>query len=168
MSMIDDATFERVVSAIRSARRVFVFGQGSSTYLAGYFVFNLQGLGIDAQELATPSGVEGLARSMLMIGADDLLIPIAFPRFSNLTLEMAETARATGCRIQSLTSTVVGPLAEASDEVLLAPPRVELHSGSAVTAMSMIEALLSELTHLHEPAMNAAARLSPMIDGHVR
>ncbi|MEM9897833.1 MAG: MurR/RpiR family transcriptional regulator [Pseudomonadota bacterium] len=165
--VLSSASFEATVSALCSARRVFVFGQGSSTYLAGYFAFNLQGLGVDATELSSRSGIEGIARTLLQIKENDLVIPIAFPRFTKLTIDLTVKARKQGCSVHSLTSSVEGPLAKASDVVLLAPPRVELHSGSGVTAMAAIEALLSALTNRFSEAGDAAKALGTIIDEHV-
>lgn len=160
-------SFAATVEALCTSRRVFVFGQGSSTFLASYFCFNLQGLGVDTIELSTRSGVEGIARKMLQLDSDDLFIPIAFPRFTKLTVDLTQAARGSGCKVHALTSALHGPLAKASDEVLLAPPRVELHSGSGVTAMAVIEALLTALTPRADDAEDAAERLGSIIDDHV-
>lgn len=164
---LDAKVFERAVSSVLSARRVFVLGQGSSAFLAGYLAFNLQGLGIDVQDFCDPSGVEGAARRALQITDRDLLIAIAFPRFSRLTIEFVEAAKETGCHIVSLTSSLSSTLARNSNDVLFAPPRRGLHSGSAAPAMVLIEALVTALTANLATAEDAARRLSPLIDHHL-
>lgn len=159
--------FDKTAKAIMSARKVLILGQGSSTYIAGYFTFNLQGLGIDARELSNASGIEGMARSMLHVEKRDLFIPVAFPRFTKLTMELTALAKQKECPIHSLTSTIDTPLAALSDVTLLAPPRVELHSGSAVTSMAVIEALLFALSKKAKTAVTAAEILGNVIDDHV-
>ena len=167
LELLEPASFRSAVESIAKARRVRVFGQGSSAFLAGYFAFNLSGLGIAADELACSSGVEGIARKALSLDKDDVVIPIAFPRFSSLTIQVVEAVRQSGCTICAITSSISTPLAEASDIVLLAPPRIELHSGSGVSAMAVIEALLADLTHTLENARDAAAALAGLVDPHV-
>ncbi|WP_165793787.1 MurR/RpiR family transcriptional regulator [Hyphococcus luteus] len=164
---IDAAAFEDTVARILSARRVFVLGNGSSAYLAGYLAFNLLGLGIDAQEFGDQSGVEGAARRALQITDKDLMIAIAFPRFSSLTIDFVTTAKETGCHIIAITSSLSGPLAHNSDAVLFAPPRRDLHSGSGVPAMALIEAIITAVTASAKSAEDAASRLSTLIDHHL-
>ncbi len=160
---IDLAAFEDTVTRILSARRVFVLGNGSSTYFAGYLAFNLMGLGIDAQEFGDQSGVEGAARRALQITDKDLMIAIAFPRYSSLTIDFVTAAKETDCHIVAITSSLSGPLALNSDSVLFAPPRRDLHSGSGVPAMALIEAIITAVT----AAEDAASRLSNLIDHHL-
>lgn len=166
MSLDNDA-MTKAIEAISTARKVVVFGQGSSAYLAGYFVFNLRGLGVDAVELSSRSGVEGIARSILQINEKDLVIPIAFPRFTKLTIDLTETLAREGLRIHSITSSLEGTLARNSENLLLAPARVTLHSGSGVTAIAVIEALLSTLTYHAPLARQSAERLEALVERHV-
>ncbi len=164
---LDAGVFSQTVERIGAARRVFVMGNGSSAYLAGYLAFNLLGLGVDAQEFADQGGLEGAARRALQITDKDLMIAIAFPRFSTLTIDFVKAARETGCHIVSVTSSLSGPLAQNSDDILFAPPRRDLHSGSGVPAMALLEALIAAVTARAASAEDAARRLSPLIDHHL-
>ena len=163
----DPTVFASAVKAIIEARRVFVLGLGSSRYIAGYFVFNLQGLGFDVVDLGAETGIEGIARRLVQLSSSDMLLSIAFPRFSALTMEVAEAAERADCKIVSVTSSLTTSLANASDIVLCAPSRQGLHSGSGVSAMAVMEALLTALTALAPNAQEAANTLSRLIDHHL-
>lgn len=161
---VDPSTFTRAVERLVGARRVFVLGKGTSAYLAQYLTFNLLGVGVDASEFGDTAGVEGAARRALQITERDVVVAIAFPRFSRVTRDLLEVARSAGCFTVAITSSLSGSIARSSDSVLLAPARRGLHSGSGVPAMVLIEALLTAVTALAGSAESTAARLAPLID----
>ncbi|MEM7730205.1 MAG: MurR/RpiR family transcriptional regulator [Pseudomonadota bacterium] len=165
---MDPLAFSDAMEAIMSATRIFVIGQGSSRYVAGYLVFNLQGLGLDVVDLAAESGIEGIGRKLLKMDDTCVLIAIAFPRFSDLTIEVASICKMRGCEVLSISDRLGGALGQASDHLLCAPSRKGLHSGSGVSAMAVVEAILTSATALAEGAEIAAKHLAPIIDPHLR
>ncbi len=164
---LDPAAFATVVESLVSARRVFLIGQGSSQFLSGYLAFNLQGTGLDTTQLGADSGIEGIARKCLQMTSEDVLIAIAFPRYSRLTVEVAQAAARTNSRVFTISNSLSGPLAEASDLILCAPNRRELHSGSGISAMAVCEALITAVATTFTHAEKAAEQLSPLIDQHL-
>ena len=124
-------------------------------------------MGVDAQDFGDLGGIEGAARRSLQISDKDVMIAIAFPRFSNLTIDFVTAAKETGCHIITITSSLSGSLAQNSDAVLFAPPRRDLHSGSGVPAMALIEAIVTAVTTNVKTAEDAASRLSQLIDHHL-
>lgn len=164
---IDPNAFREATELLLKARRIFVLGQGSSQFFAGYLAFNLQGLGLDVTLMGADSGIEGIARKSLSIGEKDVMVCIAFPRFSSLTFEMAQVAEKTGCRIVIISSSLTSQLARLGDITLCAPNRRDLHSGSGVSAVSVCEALITALTSLASNAEEAAGKLAPIIDHHL-
>jgi len=135
--------------------------------MAGYFAFNLQGLGIDAIDLSDASGPEGVGRTALQMGKDDTLISIAFPRFSAHTLDISRFAAERGCTNILISSSLKGELASNADLIFFTPSRQDFHSGCVVPAMATIEALLTAISNHHPEAADTARSLSPLIDKHL-
>ena len=92
--------------------------------------------------------------------AGDVVVAIAFPRYSSDVSELARAARNAGARIVALTDSVASPLAAVCDELLLAPAQHPVLSSSSLPGLAVIEALVSEFLMSDPKHLERAARLA--------
>ncbi|MDK2927420.1 MAG: hypothetical protein PWR31_1110 [Bacillota bacterium] len=139
LAQITPADFERAAGYLAAARQVYVIGLRSS-YAAAYFLaFTLNAVRGNARCL-TP-GVGDLAEGLRAIGPEDVVLGIAFPRYTRDTVRVLEFARTRGARVIALTDGVSSPLAPLADVVFFLP-NASLHPiGSAVPALALGNAL---------------------------
>lgn len=166
-SGLDPTAFTSAVEWIEQAGTVWVIGQGSSAYLAGYLVFLARGLGVRLINLADEGGIESIARTALDIGAKDVLVTISFPRYTAATSQIAALARGRGCKIVSITNSLTSQLALLSDLILFTPASPGPLSGSGTSAVAVIEALVAALTSRSEVVEACAVAVSEIIDPYL-
>lgn len=123
------------------ARRVAVFGADVSTYLAGYFASYLSLFRADVVNLAQGGAPSEAFRRVLDLGADDVLLLLSLPRYSTLTIELADFATGRGVPIAALTDVPGAPVAARARWVLLAPAAAATLPASAVALVTLLEGL---------------------------
>lgn len=129
-----------IAKRIHEARRVYVLGLRSSSVLAQYLAFYLN-FTIDRVNVI-PIGALDAFDSVINLNAEDLLITITFPRYSNQTLKLAHYAHDKGVPIVSITDSVLSPVANISEEVLTAKYDMTTFIDSLVAPMSVINSLI--------------------------
>ena len=87
----DGAEFERVVDTIIGARRIYIVGFRSSSFLAGYLNFYFR-LIFDNVTLVN-GGAAGSFDQLFRVSKDDVVIGICFPRYSELALKTIQFSR---------------------------------------------------------------------------
>ena len=87
----DGAEFERVVDTIIGARRIYIVGFRSSSFLAGYLNFYFR-LIFDNVTLVN-GGAAGSFDQLFRVSKGDVVIGICFPRYSELALKTIQFAR---------------------------------------------------------------------------
>ena len=90
----DGAEFERVVDTIIGARRIYIVGFRSSSFLAGYLNFYFR-LIFDNVTLVN-GGAAGSFDQLFRVSKGDVVIGICFPRYSELALKTIQFARDRG------------------------------------------------------------------------
>ena len=106
--IFDEATFRKVVSALRNAEEVMVIGSRSTASLAQHLWFCLTKVGIRSQ-IVTAVTTETYDKVNRM-GARDLVVVIGFPRYLKELLEILEFAKARKIRTVTLTDSFFSPL----------------------------------------------------------
>lgn len=167
ISGLDPATFTAAVERIEGAETVWVIGQGSSAYLAGYLVFLARGLGVKLANLSDSGGIESVARAAIDIGEKDVLVTISFPRYTAATTEIAALARQRHCKVISITNSLTTKLALLSDLILFTPASPGPLSGSGTSAVAVIEALVAALTSRSDVVEGNAVAISEIIDPYL-
>lgn len=167
ISSLDPAAFTAAVERIENAGTVWVIGQGSSAYLAGYLVFFARGLGVPLVSLGDAGGIESIARTAIDMTAGDALITIAFPRYTSSTAEIAALARRNGCQVISITDSLTSKLAFVSDVILFTPGSPGPLSGSGTPPVAVIEALVAALASRSKIAKARALAVSEIIDPYL-
>lgn len=145
--VVDDtsrAEFERAAEMIKNAKRIYILGVRSSSFLAGYLNFYLHLLFENVRLVQNTAGGE-IFEQLFRIDADDVMIAISFPRYSQITINTVKFARDRGAGIIAITDNQHSPLYRLADTALLAPCEMISFVDSMVAPMSIINALLVSL-----------------------
>ena len=137
-------TFHQAVTDMKNARRIFVVGLRGAHAPALVLALYLRFLG----KQATPviPGYGDVWNTLHGMCADDLTIGISLPRYTKLTIDILEYAKGNGARVGAITDSLVSPLARNADWVLPVHSRLDSFIESFTAAMSLVNALLTELS----------------------
>ena len=136
----DGAEFERVVDTIIGARRIYIVGFRSSSFLAGYLNFYFR-LIFDNVTLVN-GGAAGSFDQLFRVSKGDVVIGICFPRYSELALKTIQFARDRGATIVGVTDSEMSPINQMSSNSLLVRSEMISFVDSLVAPMSVINALI--------------------------
>ncbi|WP_052210861.1 MurR/RpiR family transcriptional regulator [Rhizobium rhizogenes] len=160
---LDTQECARAVEAILGARRVFIFGFGSSSWLGGLLLRNLELHCENVQLLASIEGSSYAARAFHRLRPDDLVIAIAFPRYFSDTVLLARRAHEAGIGLLALTDGVNSPIASLSSIALYANTDSQYHASSDASALALIEALSSAVAHASGRSVKSAEQLTEAV-----
>ena len=141
----DGAEFERVVDTIIGARRIYIVGFRSSSFLAGYLNFYFR-LIFDNVTLVN-GGAAGSFDQLFRVSKDDVVIGICFPRYSELALKTIHFASDRGATIIGVTDSELSPINQMASCSLLVRNEMISFVDSLAAPMSMLNALLLAAAH---------------------
>jgi DNA-binding MurR/RpiR family transcriptional regulator len=141
VEMISSEDFKKAVEKIISAKRVYIIGIRSAASLANFLNFYLNMICDNVHFVNTTSAAEMFER-ILRINENDVLIAISFPRYSKRTVKASQYAKESGANVVAITDSHSSPLAEFSDELLVAKSDTSSFVDSLVAPMSVINALI--------------------------
>lgn len=142
LDTVDRASFEKAVSAIINAKRIYIQGAMSSGILASFMHYYLR-LIFDKVTLVGAVGKTELYQQMIHITRGDLLIAMSFPRYASGTIEACRFARECGAEIIAITDSESSPLTQYADVSLYAYSDMVSFVDSLVAPMSLINALFA-------------------------
>lgn len=136
--------FERAVSDMQSAKRIFVIGLRGAHAPALTLATYLRFLGKQAHLLVPGHGemwdiLQGL-------GSSDLVVGISFPRYTHITLEVLQYSRNKRARVGAITDSPLSPLARHAHWVLTAHCQLDSFIESFTAATSLVNALLTAMS----------------------
>ena len=137
---IDPEAFESAVNKIVSAKKIYIVGLRSSATLGEYLAFYLNFI-LDNVVLVN-YGISDVFEQILKVNKDDLVIGISFPRYSKRTYELLKFAKEQGANIIAMTDSVKAPIAELSNDILLARSNMASFVDSLVAPFSVANALI--------------------------
>lgn len=137
---IDSSKFKEAIDMILKAKHVYILGLRSSSFLAGYLGFYLNFLIKDAKVII--SGPNDVFEQLFKVDSNDLMIAISYPRYSKRALEAIDFAKEKGCKIVSITDSLISPASNYSDISLIARSDMLSFVDSLVAPMSLINALI--------------------------
>ncbi|EKT81442.1 helix-turn-helix domain, rpiR family protein [Rhodococcus opacus M213] len=143
---MDVAAIRKIAAALLESRRIVVLASGSFAGPATQLVHVATRLGLDIH-LADRGG-RTLVTSLAALDAGDAVLIINLWRLPAEVLAAATWAKTNGVRVATITDSLHGPLAKASDHVVTIPTEGTSHFPSLVPAMSLVHALLAEFTHV--------------------
>ncbi len=143
-SHADGDQFESVVGEILKAKRIYIVGARSSSFVAGYLNFYMHLLfeNVTLVQSVAPGEV---FEQMFRIGPGDVMIAISFPRYSKTTLSTVKFAKDRGATIIAVTDSETSPIYQMSKGALLAPCEMISFVDSMVAPLSLLNALLVAL-----------------------
>ena len=136
----DASEFERTVDALVGAKRIYIVGFRSSSFLGGYlnFYFRL----IFDNVTFVQSGAAGTFDQIFRVGPGDVVFAICFPRYSELAIKTLRFAKEHGATILGLTDSEMSPVARMSESALLVHNEMISFVDSLAAPMSMLNALI--------------------------
>lgn len=138
---LDRESFDRVVDAIVSARKIYIIGVRSSASVALFlhFYFNLI---FDHVTLVSANTVSEIFESLLRVGEGDVVIGVSYPRYSSRTVRAMNFARDRGATTVAITDSEASPLVPISTYSLMARSEMASFVDSLVAPLSLVNALL--------------------------
>lgn len=136
-------TLQEAIDLILNANNVYILGLRSSSFLAGYLGFYLNFI-LKEVKVVT-SGPNDVFEQLLKVDSDDVIIGISYPRYSKRTLEALDFCREKGCKIISITDSLISPASKYSNISLIASSDMLSFVDSLVAPMSLINALIVSL-----------------------
>lgn len=136
---ISQEEFNRAVSAIHQARRIYVAGLRSAASLAHFLGFYLD---LVLKNTTVLKDMETMLEDLITLNEKDLVIGISFHRYTRRVVEFLGGARERGAKVIVLTDSVLSPLAQNADITLLARSDINSFIDSFVAPLSIINALI--------------------------
>ncbi len=145
---------KEAAAMISSARRVYLAGFRAVTGFANSFAVMLNCIRPDVYVIpAAQPTIDFLAD----LTPGDLIVPIAFHRYSKDTLFVAEMGKQAGCRILAITDSLVAPVARGAD--LTIPIHVESFTFfNSYVSLAMVMDLLTGLVSKQNKGQNEERR----------
>ena len=141
MDETDREDFDEVCRKIMTARRIYILGTRSSTFVAGYLNFYLH-LMFENVTLVEANAAGEIFEQLFRIGPGDVLIAITFPRYSKVTMNTVKFAKDRGATIVAITDSELSPLYQQADVSLLVTSDMFSFVDSMVAPLSLVNALL--------------------------
>ena len=141
---VDRDSFKNAVQSIQNARRIYILGLRSASALANFLGYYLNYM-FSCVHIVTTSGVSEMFEKLVSVGPEDVVIAISFPRYSTTTVKGAQYCRSIGATVVGLTNSLMSPLGQNSDYVLVAKSDMVSLVDSLVAPLSVINALIVAL-----------------------
>lgn len=133
--------FNNAADSIIKAKKIYVFGVKSSSYIAAFLSYYLDLIFGNVKLLNTTSKTENF-ENLFRIDKEDVMISISFPRYSTMAVDSMKYAGEKGAKVIAITDTNSSPLVECADYVLLARSDIASFVDTLVAPLSLINALL--------------------------
>ncbi len=136
----DASEFDRVIDTVAGAKRIYIVGFRSSSFLAGYLNFYFR-LIFDNVTLVQ-GGAAGTFDQIFRAGPGDVVFAICFPRYSELAIKTLRFAKERGATVVGLTDSELSPVARMAECVLLVRNEMISFVDSLAAPMSMLNAVI--------------------------
>ncbi len=140
---VTEGELDRFIDAILAARRVTIIGVRFVSPLAEYFRYSLRKIlpNVQAFSHADSANYDDLR----LMGEGDLLIAIAFARYSAELVELLRYARQRGLRVLAITDAPISPVVPFADSALFARGGQLDFVGSLAAPAALINCIVSEV-----------------------
>jgi DNA-binding MurR/RpiR family transcriptional regulator len=146
---LDRQAFSESVDAILGAKNIYIMGARSSEPIARLLSYNLS-LIFDNVKLVVPTSSAEVFEQMYSVTSDDVVIAFSFPRYSSKMINGVKFARQKEAKVVSFTDSIVSPIAEFSNCLLIAQSDMASFMDSLVAPLSIINAIIIEITSRRE------------------
>ena len=143
LNEVDYVSFFKAVEYTLKAKKIFILGLRSSSFLSGYLAFYMNFI-FDNINLIN-HGANDIFEQLIKTSKDDVIICLTYPRYSKRTLEALDYTRTKGCKIISFTDSLISPATGRSDVTIIARSDMLSYVDSLVAPMSLINAFIIAL-----------------------
>lgn len=150
---VDSDIFDKAVSAVLGAERVYILGVRSAAPLANFLGYYLNYM-FHNVHILTASGASEMFEQIVGVNEKDAVIAFSFPRYSATTVKAAQYCRSTGATVIGVTDTKLSPLGECSDHVLVAKSNMVSLVDSLVAPLSVVNALIVAIASKKEKTLS--------------
>jgi len=141
---LDLNAFERAIDRIIEAREIYVLGLRASAPIAEFFAHYLKFIFPNVRVVT--SGISDVFEQLSRIQQGDLLIGIAFPRYTARSIDAMNFARSRGAALVAITDGPLSPLHTTADVCLMAKSDMASFVDSFAAPLSLINALIVALS----------------------
>ena len=138
---VSNALFEKAVDKLSSAKSIYLLGLRSSYSLAFYLAFNLRFF-LKSVNLIKP-GIGDIPEQVLSTGKGDVLVAIAFRRYTSEVVNIAEKMKRKKAYIIAVTNSHLSPIAQLADMSLVVETEIPTYIESFTAPMSLLNALIT-------------------------
>ncbi|MHB1653328.1 MAG: MurR/RpiR family transcriptional regulator [Desulfitobacteriaceae bacterium] len=131
---------------LETVDRIFVAGWKASIAVSGFLAYSLNFM--LGKALLLQEGE--LAERVAYMAEDTLLIIVGFPRYSTITLKIAELARNVGAKIIVITDTPISPFCRFADVNLFAATASDGFLDSYTAPLALSNSLVQAVSHLQK------------------
>ena len=139
---IDPARFNALAKRVYAARRITIIAGDLASYLAEYFGYQLNLLGLAVYVAATPGAITHTVRALTK---QDLVIAVSFRRGLKYTVEGTQQARLNGAYCVGVSDTYLSPLARTCHEVFLASTDSVFFGASYTAPIALANAMMTAI-----------------------
>ncbi len=144
LAAINEDEFQQVVETIAKARRIYIIGLRSAASLASFLGYYLNLIFDDVRTVSSVSTTD-IFDQLYRVGAEDVVIGISFPRYSQRTVNALKYAKSKGGTVIGVTDGAMSPIHDTADHCLLARSDMESFVDSLVAPFSLMNALIVAL-----------------------
>ncbi len=137
---LDETNLTDILDAFRTARRIFLIGEGNASFLAEAFTMRLVALGFSAYTVSAE--VAGQAAIIAGLRPGDLVVAIGMTAMNPGVLAFAKSAREAGVRTIGIVPSMTNPIATVVERVIHAP----VSTSGLVPSWTAIAATLNALS----------------------
>ena len=149
LEKLDRSAFYKAVDYILEAKIVYIIGARSSEPVAKILNYNLS-LIFDNVKFVNAASSAQVFEQTFSMNENDVLIAFSFPRYSARIVNAVKFAKSKGAKTIAFTDSDISPLAPHSDCLLLAQSDMASFMDSLVAPISLINALIVEITSRRE------------------
>ena len=149
LETLDRGAFFHSIDSILAAKTIYIIGTRSSEPIARILNYNLS-LIFDNVKFVDTSSSSEVFEQMFSIGESDVLIAFSFPRYSTRVVKAIKFAHSMGAKTIACTDSNISPLAQYATYLLLAQSDMASYMDSLVAPISLINAMIVEITSRRE------------------
>lgn len=128
--LLDEAQIKRIAAMLNSSKRVFIYGMGSSGYVAEEFQLRFMRTGLDVTAETNPQMIK---MSAALVSSDSLVIAISLSGNTTEIIDSIKSAHSHGAKVICFTASTDQTLQEMCDEVIQVAYLKNLDTGTKIS-----------------------------------
>lgn len=149
---VERDAFQGAVQALLNAENIYILGVRSASALASFFGYYMKFL-FQRVHIITNSNSGEVLEQLINVRKGDAVVAFSFPRYSNSTVQGVAYCRSAGATVIGITNSMLSPLAEYCDYVLVAKSDMVSLVDSLTAPLSLVNALIVALISAREDVL---------------